>query len=60
MTRSTTLKKPTFRTRRWITSTGEAVGSLGLDGTTVRGAGPASSTPAEVGVVRPPTGRKYQ
>ena len=58
--RATALEKPAFQTRCWITSKHEARGSLGLNATSVRGAAPASSTPAKVRVVCRPTRTKDQ
>ena len=45
---ATTLENPACLTSRWITSTREGGGSLDLDETSTRGAGPADSTPEEV------------
>ena len=48
--RAAALEKSAFRTRRSITSMGEARGTLDLDGTSGRGVGSTGSIPAEVRV----------
>ena len=66
-TPSTAREKPAFWMIHWIVSTREGGGSLGLDGTSTRGAelagstrgaDPAGSTPAKVRAVHRPTGTK--
>ena len=52
------LEKPAFRVRCWTTSMSEVGGSLGLCGTSARGAAPVDSTPAEGRAVQQTTGTR--